>query len=69
MNINVRALLVVIAGLASACSTDSAKRLTFETLQNVKEQECQKERSSDCQKREGYDDYHRKQIELDPSSK
>jgi len=62
-------LLVVIIVLASACSTGSSKRLAYETLQNIREQECQKDRSSDCQSRESYDAYQRKRIALEPSRK
>ena len=42
-----------------ACSTETAKRTTFETLQNLRQQECQKNGDADCQKRESYDEYQR----------
>jgi hypothetical protein len=45
--------------LVAACTTESAKRATFETLQNVRQQECEKNRDPDCQKRESYDEYQR----------
>ena len=63
------ALLVVVIVMVSACSTNSSKRLAYETLQNVREQECQKDRSSDCQSRESYDAYQTKRIALEPSRK
>ena len=44
----------------SACSTGSLKRTGYETLQNIGEMQCQKELSSECQKRESYDAYQRK---------
>ena len=47
----------------AACSTETAKRTTFETLQNLRQQECQKNGGADCQKRESYDDYQRKRRE------
>jgi hypothetical protein len=45
--------------VVSACSTETAKRTTFETLQNLRQQECQKNGDADCQKRENYDEYQR----------
>jgi len=47
-----------------ACSTETAKRTTFETLQNLRQQECRNNGDADCQKRESYDEYqHMKQEE------
>jgi len=43
----------------SACSTEAAKRTTFETLQNLRQQECRKNGDADCQNRENYDKYRR----------
>jgi len=57
---------MVTAVLFAGCSTGSAKRTTYETLQNIRQQECLKTPSADCEKREYYDDYERKRKALDP---
>jgi hypothetical protein len=61
------ALCLVIAALIAGCSSESAKRTAYETLQNVREQECLKNLSSDCEKRESYEDYECKRKELEPT--
>lgn len=61
-------LCVVIAALTAGCSSESAKRTAYETLQNVRQQECMKNPSADCGKRDSYDDYQRKRKELEPSN-
>ncbi len=53
----IRVLLMVTMVNLSACSIDSAKRVTYETLHNMKEQQCLRNNLSDCSKRESYDDY------------
>lgn len=63
----VRVLCLAMVGLTAGCSTDTAKRTAYETLQNVRQQECLKNLSSDCEKRESYEDYERKRKELEPS--
>jgi uncharacterized protein YceK len=63
----VRVLCLAIIVLVSGCSSESAKRTAYETLQNVRQQECLKNLSSDCEKRESYEDYQRKRKELEPS--
>ncbi|MFZ5524520.1 MAG: hypothetical protein ACOY9D_10645 [Pseudomonadota bacterium] len=62
----VRALFLAIVVLIAGCSTDQAKRTAYETLQNVRQQECLKNPSLDCGKRESYEDYERKRKELEP---
>ena len=52
--------LVGTALIVSACSTDFYKRTGFETLQNIQEQQCQQELSSECSDRESYEEYQRK---------
>jgi len=47
----------------SACSSDSVRRTTYETLQNVGEQQCEKDLSSECPERQSYDEYRRSQEE------
>ena len=41
----------------TACSAETVKRTTYETLQNVREQECSRTPSVDCEKRESLDVY------------
>ena len=52
--------------LVSGCSSESAKRTAYETLQNVREQECLKNPSADCGKRQSYEDYERQRKALEP---
>ena len=42
------------------CTTESAQRLTYNTLQNAKQQECFKQLKMECPPSESYDDYKRK---------
>jgi len=54
---------IYLAGLllfTASCSSESLKRISYETVQNIGAQKCAKELSSDCQAREPYDDYQRK---------
>jgi hypothetical protein len=62
----IRVLCLVIIAQTAGCSTDAAKRTAYETLQNVREQECLRNPSSDCGKRDSYEDYQRKRKELEP---
>jgi len=66
MRISIGGLCLVAISLVSGCSSDTAKRTAYETLQNVREQECLKNPSADCGKRGSYDDYQRKRKELEP---
>jgi len=50
----------------AACSTETAKRTTYETLQNLRQQECRKNGDADCQKRESYDEYQREKRDEAP---
>ncbi len=59
-------LVVLVAILFSGCSSETVKRTTYETLQNVKERNCRQDPATDCDKRETYDDYQRKRDGLDP---
>lgn len=60
-----RVLCLALIALVAGCSSDTAKRTTYETLQNVRQRECMKNLTPDCDKREYYDDYERKRKELD----
>jgi len=48
------AVLVLIAG---GCSKESYKRTSYETLQNIREQECSKVPSVECEERERFETY------------
>lgn len=50
---------------AVACSTESVKRTAYETLQNVREQDCQKHPSVECEKRERFETYEQQRIPKD----
>ena len=65
------ACLLFLAAIAfvAGCSAETAKRTAYETLQNVREQDCLKDPSAtDCGKRDSYDDYEkqRKALEKPP---
>jgi hypothetical protein len=45
--------------LITACSSEGVKRTTYETLQNIGDQQCEKELSSECPERQTYDEYRR----------
>ena len=53
--------------LTASCSADAAKRTAYETMQNVHQQECLKNPSLNCEKRESYEDYERKRKDLESS--
>lgn len=53
-----------LVGLASGCSTEALRRTAYETLQNLGQQECEKNPSDDCEKRLSYDEYQREREEL-----
>jgi len=57
----------VCISLVSGCSSEAAKRTAYETLQNVSEQECLKNPSLDCERRQSYEEYARKRKDLDSS--
>ncbi|MGA8862661.1 MAG: hypothetical protein WBM09_06710 [Gallionella sp.] len=44
-----------------------AQRTAYETMQNVREQECLKNPAMECGKRQSYDDYKRQRMALEPS--
>ena len=61
-------LCLSMIALVSGCSSETAKRTAYETLQNIHEQECLKDPNSpsDCRKRDSYEDYQRQQKALEP---
>jgi len=58
---------LAIIALTAGCGTDTAKRTAYETLQNARQQECLKNPSLSCEKRESYEDYERKRKDLESS--
>lgn len=62
-----RALSLAIIALLSGCSFDTVKRTIYETFQNIRQERCMRNLSSDCEKRESYEDYERKRKELEAS--
>ena len=45
------------------CSKESVKRTSYETLQNIREQECNKTPSVDCEKRERFETYEQQRLD------
>jgi hypothetical protein len=60
-------LCLAIVALTAGCSSDAARRTAYETLQNVREQECLKNPAMDCGKRDSYEDYERQRKSLELS--
>jgi hypothetical protein len=57
-------LLAACAYLNSGCGGDAGARTAYETVQNMRQQECLKNLSSDCDKRDSYDEYQRLRREM-----
>jgi hypothetical protein len=55
--------IIVVCG----CSSESLKRIGYETLQNIKEQQCQKDLTSECPERESYENYQSTRKEAEGS--
>jgi len=66
MNKLCRVVTLVFFVFITGCSADMAKRTTYETLQNMRDRECMKNPSVNCEKRETYEDYRRQRDSLDP---
>lgn len=59
----VRTWLIFITSLflvATACSKGQVKRTTYETLQNIRQQECMRTPSVECEERERLEVYEDK---------
>lgn len=56
----IMSLFLITAG----CSKNQVKRTAYETLQNVRQQECSRELSVDCEKRERMEVYEDKREEV-----
>jgi hypothetical protein len=63
-------LFLTIIALVSGCSSETAKRTAYETLQNIHDQDCLKDPNSpsECRKRDSYEDYERQRKALEPSN-
>ncbi|MFC1588725.1 hypothetical protein ACFL3P_00465 [Pseudomonadota bacterium] len=62
-----RALVIFLTSLlmiAAGCSQELVKRTTYETLQNVRQQECSREPSVDCEKRDSLEVYEDKRQDV-----
>lgn len=59
-----RILITAMIFMTPACSFDSLKRTGFEAVQNIGEQQCEKDLSSDCPQRESYESYQAKLSDL-----
>jgi len=53
--------IVLWAVTIAACSSEDVKRTTYETLQNVADQQCDKDMTSECPERQSYDEYRHSQ--------
>lgn len=62
-----RMVFLAMIAILSGCSSEAAKRTAYETMQNVREQECLKNPAMDCGKRGSYEDYQRQREELEQS--
>jgi hypothetical protein len=53
----------VVIAVLQGCSGESARRTAFETLQNMREQQCEQDLTGRCPPRESYADYQRNRKE------
>lgn len=49
--------LFISVGYLSGCSADNVQRLSYETIQNLRQQQCEKNRATQCNQRQSYDQY------------
>ncbi len=52
-------LLATLLPEVCACTTESWKRTGYETLQNIHQQQCEKNLSMECEERKSYEAYRR----------
>ena len=50
-------VITCLLAMAAGCSSETVKRTTYETLQNIRQQECSRTPSVDCEKRESMEVY------------
>ena len=60
----IQALCLAAIVISAGCSSDSAKRTAYYTLQNAGRQECEKTPSASCDKGATYDQYQRERQQL-----
>ena len=56
--------MLMLLALALGCSGETAKRLTYESLQTRQQLECQKTPGQQCPERKSYDSYQQKRDEV-----
>ncbi len=56
--------VILLLLMTSGCASEMAKRSTYETLENIRMQQCAGDLSADCSERESYNDYTRKRNEV-----
>jgi hypothetical protein len=60
-----RFFLFLLIFTLSGCSADTVQRLTYESVQNLRQQQCQKNLSAtNCNTRQSYDSYQQNLQEL-----
>ncbi len=59
----IRLTLLLLGLVAVGCSGETVKRTVYETLQNIREQECHRTPSVNCEKRDRLGVYEDKQQE------
>ena len=63
MKVFIAAVVVGLVLIAEGCSKEALKRTSYETLQNVRQQECHKTPSVDCEKRERFETYEQQRLD------
>jgi hypothetical protein len=64
MNNSLGYLLTAMVLSGAGCSAQSLQRTGYETLQNIEQQRCEKELSSECPQRGSFEAYQRERGEL-----
>ena len=59
--------LVGLFGSLIGCSGQVVKRAGYETLQNIRDIQCEKDLTADCPERESYEAYQRKLQDMESS--
>ena len=62
MNYRMYIMLLLLA--IGGCSGETAKRMGYETMENIRINRCNKDFSADCPGRESYDSYNRKRDDV-----
>jgi hypothetical protein len=59
----VAGLLLAAITMSQGCSKETVARTGYETLQNIGEQQCNRDLSAQCPERDSYEAYQRKRRE------